>query len=105
MDGYYEWSGSCVECPKSESDGLLTAGFFVIWIFVILLHVVTQLEDSGLTKALLYFISTINYLLGSQYRWLSWLGIFNFNPNTTTGEIGRAVQQECRDRSRMPSSA
>eukprot|EP00456_Euglypha_rotunda_P002583 TRINITY_DN10480_c0_g2_i1.p1 TRINITY_DN10480_c0_g2~~TRINITY_DN10480_c0_g2_i1.p1 ORF type:complete len:112 (+),score=15.75 TRINITY_DN10480_c0_g2_i1:341-676(+) len=23
----------------------------------------------------------------------------------TTGEIGRAVQQECRDRSRMPSSA
>ena len=27
------------------------------------------------------------------------------NGNVTTSEIGRAVQQECRDRSRMPSSA
>ena len=28
-----------------------------------------------------------------------------FRNNYSNGEIGRAVQQECRDRSRMPSSA
>src|SRR5690606_41747270 len=27
------------------------------------------------------------------------------SPNVSVAEIGRAVQQECRDRSRMPSSA
>eukprot|EP00456_Euglypha_rotunda_P064951 TRINITY_DN5549_c0_g1_i9.p1 TRINITY_DN5549_c0_g1~~TRINITY_DN5549_c0_g1_i9.p1 ORF type:complete len:162 (+),score=18.55 TRINITY_DN5549_c0_g1_i9:181-666(+) len=32
-------------------------------------------------------------------------GAENVNKIRTVGEIGRAVQQECRDRSRMPSSA
>jgi len=31
--------------------------------------------------------------------------VFVYSRGNTNGQIGRAVQQECRDRSRMPSSA
>src|SRR5439155_14410999 len=33
------------------------------------------------------------------------LALVRFPPTATKEKIGRAVQQECRDRSRMPSSA
>eukprot|EP00456_Euglypha_rotunda_P088437 TRINITY_DN90666_c0_g1_i1.p1 TRINITY_DN90666_c0_g1~~TRINITY_DN90666_c0_g1_i1.p1 ORF type:complete len:104 (+),score=22.57 TRINITY_DN90666_c0_g1_i1:43-312(+) len=36
---------------------------------------------------------------------LEFFGTDTFSYKACNGEIGRAVQQECRDRSRMPSSA
>eukprot|EP00456_Euglypha_rotunda_P043265 TRINITY_DN33869_c0_g1_i2.p1 TRINITY_DN33869_c0_g1~~TRINITY_DN33869_c0_g1_i2.p1 ORF type:complete len:180 (-),score=20.30 TRINITY_DN33869_c0_g1_i2:11-550(-) len=39
------------------------------------------------------------------YIAMDWLGERVRSVVNVTGEIGRAVQQECRDRSRMPSSA
>ena len=44
------------------------------------------------------------YLIGQLRREASALGLGSMLV-TLNGEIGRAVQQECRDRSRMPSSA
>src|SRR2546426_3751319 len=43
--------------------------------------------------------------LAQCYNVLPQLDINNTTDHRPEGEIGRAVQQECRDRSRMPSSA
>src|SRR5438552_16718896 len=45
-----------------------------------------------------------------EEKWLNMLGTFvkdwfRYESHFVHGKIGRAVQQECRDRSRMPSSA
>eukprot|EP00456_Euglypha_rotunda_P055089 TRINITY_DN446_c0_g1_i1.p1 TRINITY_DN446_c0_g1~~TRINITY_DN446_c0_g1_i1.p1 ORF type:complete len:125 (+),score=12.96 TRINITY_DN446_c0_g1_i1:329-703(+) len=45
-------------------------------------------------------LDTINLI--PPHQWTPWIVV---NGSPLTSEIGRAVQQECRDRSRMPSSA
>eukprot|EP00456_Euglypha_rotunda_P048228 TRINITY_DN38636_c0_g1_i2.p1 TRINITY_DN38636_c0_g1~~TRINITY_DN38636_c0_g1_i2.p1 ORF type:complete len:210 (+),score=21.40 TRINITY_DN38636_c0_g1_i2:114-743(+) len=49
-------------------------------------------------------IVTFNYRLG-VLGWFALEELASESWSGSTGKIGRAVQQECRDRSRMPSSA
>eukprot|EP00456_Euglypha_rotunda_P042208 TRINITY_DN32889_c0_g1_i4.p1 TRINITY_DN32889_c0_g1~~TRINITY_DN32889_c0_g1_i4.p1 ORF type:complete len:104 (-),score=12.29 TRINITY_DN32889_c0_g1_i4:11-322(-) len=52
---------------------------------------------------------TVLYKSGDNKGFLTTMGVtnkvFHYLLNALNLEIGRAVQQECRDRSRMPSSA
>eukprot|EP00456_Euglypha_rotunda_P017531 TRINITY_DN16025_c0_g1_i2.p2 TRINITY_DN16025_c0_g1~~TRINITY_DN16025_c0_g1_i2.p2 ORF type:complete len:221 (+),score=49.94 TRINITY_DN16025_c0_g1_i2:617-1279(+) len=60
----------------------------------------TSVLGGPLSGWILHAASGVGHLQGWQ-----WLFVIEMIPSLIMGEIGRAVQQECRDRSRMPSSA
>src|SRR5450631_3150440 len=69
-------------------------------IYTLSLHDALPILKDGVNATPLPTVNTTGYIDHAAF-----LGTINPDTNKSGMEIGRAVQQECRDRSRMPSSA
>lgn len=70
--------GDCVSCPK-PNVGLIVLFVLASWVYVLITHRLSQAADAGgAVKIFLFWLSSARFLLGPEYYWLGWLGLFDF---------------------------
>jgi len=90
VDGTYEWGAQCLQCSGSTYIPVFMLVVALTWLYVIVIHYLSnprdlrEGRDAG-TKVLLFFISTVRLVTGGEVRWLSWLGVFDFEAEKAAG--------------------
>jgi hypothetical protein len=84
LDGYYEWNGACIECTPAKQGGFVILYLLFVWIFVVILHWVTQFA-TGVMKIFFFFTQTALFMLVPVPSSLTWVRLFNFFPAEASG--------------------
>lgn len=86
LPGYAEWSDECIPC-ESAHGGYVVLFLVLSWIFVIVLHFMSQVT-TGQMKVLFFFVQTAVIMLSSaDSGFMRWLEFFNFEPHDSTSPI------------------
>ena len=71
-------SGDCVPCKQTNS-ALVFALILCIWIYVLVLHALSQ-SSSAEVKVLLYFVSASRLIIGPENSAVAWFAFWELNP-------------------------
>jgi hypothetical protein len=90
VEDTYEWGARCLQCSESTYIPVFIGIVAVTWLYVVVIHHISNPEDlregrDAGTKVFLFFISTVRLVTGGEVRWLSWLGVFDFEAEKATG--------------------
>ena len=83
--GYAQWSTSCVKCEENNG-GLITAALFLLWAYVVLVHLLAQVSQDGKGHVgiFFYFVQTFLLISPNEIRSLDWLAVINFSPHQSS---------------------
>ncbi len=85
LDGYSQWSDSCVEC-RSADIGLLIAFLAMGFAGTCVLYVTSNSNKAQTDASLqifMYFIATSRFMTGNVGTFLGWTGLFEASPQSS----------------------